>query len=202
MANKVGEKTVSIFVKHLENTITYTGAELQPHWISKQTKFFGSAIISFAGPCDVKTDEMVDLEDRLQSFHIRSKEMLHFIGEWFEGDLNLAVAKQRLFIAGFMEVLQSKLSPENSAKLWRKGNDLYFGRGSQAKKLSVSIVTVSPVSSLFHFGVNIDASGAPVEAIGLKDLGVFTKDIVPEVLELWKTEWESMIKARAKVVPR
>jgi hypothetical protein len=202
MVKKIGEKAVSIFVQFLEKKITYSGAELQPHWIAKQTKHFGSAIVAFIGPCDVKTEEMVDLEDRLQSFHIRSKEMIHFIGEWFEGDLNLAVAKQRLLIAGFMEVLQSKVSPENAAKLWRRGNDLYFGKGKEAKKLSVSIVTVSPVSSLFHFGVNIDASGAPVDAIGLMDLGVSANEMISEVLDLWKLEWESMNKVRAKVVPR
>ena len=40
----------------------------------------------------------------------------------------------------------------------RKGDDLFLGEG----KLSVSIATASPVSTLIHLGVNEDASGAPV----------------------------------------
>ena len=187
-----------LLTKFLSKEIPYFGRELSPHWVATQIGEFGSAIVAFRGACSVTTSEMVDMEDRKQNFHIEAKEMLHFLGEWFEGDLLLAVARQRLLIAGFSEVLRSKLSAEMAAKVWRRGNDLYVGE----QKLSVSIVTATPVSSLFHFGVNIDASGAPVKAIGLKDLGVDASELGQEVLALWADEWRGMEKARCKVAPR
>lgn len=187
-----------LFTKFLCEKIPYLGFELAPHWVAKRTRHFGSAVVAFRGICDVKTEEMVDLEDRQQSFHIRAEEMLHFIGEWFEGDLDLAIARQRLFISGFAETLQAHLSPEIAAKVKRQGNDLYVGES----KLSVSIVTASPVSTLFHFGVNINAAGAPVNAIGLNDLKVNPDLIAEAVLSLWSQEWSSMAKARCKVAPR
>lgn len=187
-----------LLTKFLSKEIPYFGRELTPHWIASQIGEFGSAIVAFRGACSVTTSEMVDIEDRSQNFHIEAKEMLHFIGEWFEGDLLLAVARQRLLIAGFAEILRARLAPEMASKVWRKGNDLYVGE----QKLSVSIVTATPVSTLFHFGVNVDASGAPVAAIGLKDLGLDATELGQEVLKLWSEEWRGMEKARCKVAPR
>lgn len=184
--------------KFLTKEIPYFGRELSPHWIASQLGEFGSAIVAFRGACSVTTSEMVDMEDRQQKSHIEAKEMLHFIGEWFDSDLNLAVARQRLLIAGFAELLRTKVNPDLAAKISRKGNDLYLGD----KKLSVSIVTATPVSTLFHFGVNIDASGAPVNAIGLKDLEVDATELGEEVLKLWSQELQGMEKARCKVAPR
>ncbi len=182
----------------LPEKIPYTGAELAPHWISKRTKVFESAIVAFRGPCRVETGEMVDLEDSRAGRFITAKEMVHFLGEWFDGSLELAVARQRLLIAGFAEHLRARLDAATAHTLIRRGNDLYVGE----KKLSVSIVTATPVSTLFHFGVNIDASGAPVDAIGLVELGINPEDMAKDVLKLWTEEWEGMAKARCKVAPR
>lgn len=189
---------MSLFTRCLEGKITYTGAELAPHWIAGKTGEFQSAVVAFVGPCAVATGEMVDLEDRFANAHIRAAEMLHFLGEWFEGDLNLAVARQRLFIAGFSELLRARLPAELAATVTRKGNDLFVGDG----KLSVSIVTASPVSTLFHFGVNVDFAGAPVKAAGLGALDVDALALGRDALSLWETEWRSMEKARCKVAPR
>lgn len=187
-----------MLTKFLEKEIPYFGRELSPHWVASQIGEFGSAVVAFRGACSVTTSEMVDMEDRNQNLHIEAKEMLHFIGEWFDGDLMLAVARQRLLIAGFAELLRARLNPEHASKVWRKGNDLYVGE----KKLSVSIVTATPVSTLFHFGVNVDASGAPVNAIGLKDFDLDARELGEAVLTLWSQEWKSMEKARCKVAPR
>jgi hypothetical protein len=146
----------------------------------------------------VATAEMVDLEDRRQNFRIEAAEMLHFLGEWFEGDLDLAVARQRLLIAGFAEELRRLLPAEKAARVERRGNDLFV----EGRKLSVSIVTASPVSTLFHFGVNIDPAGAPVAAIGLAELGVDASRLGEKTLAAWAEEWGSMAKARCKVAPR
>lgn len=188
----------------LEGNIPYTGAELAPHWISGRTGIFASSLVAFRGPCQVRTSEMVDLEDNRAGAFISAGEMLHFLGEWFEGDLALAVARQRLLIAGFAECLRSRLDPARAALLFRRGNDLFLASpgGGAPAKLSVSIVTASPVSTLFHFGVNIDTAGAPVRAAGLAELGVNPGELAASVLELWSEEWRGMYKARCKVAPR
>jgi hypothetical protein len=195
---------MSLFTKVLEETIPYRGSELAPHWISGRTGIFCSAIVAFRGPCAVETAELVDLEDRRQAARIEAKEMLHFLGEWFDGDLSLAVARQRLLIAGFAETLRARLAPESAQRLIRRGNDLYFKgpNGEEPRKLSVSIVTATPVSTLFHFGVNIDEAGAPVRAVGLKELDVDADSLAEEVLHAWEQEWTSMARARCKVAPR
>lgn len=194
----------TLFTEVLPGIITYTGAELAPHWIARRTGVFASSIVAFRGPCSVQTDELVDMEDRLANERILAAEMLHFLGEWFDGSLELAVARQRLLIAGFAELLRRHLPPEKAAHLYRRGNDLYVAdaHGENPAKLSVSIVTSSAVSTLFHFGVNIDAQGAPVRAVGLRELGVNPDTLAREVLEAWHNEWESMVTARCKVAPR
>jgi hypothetical protein len=183
----------------LSEKISYTGHELAPHWISARTGVFASAVVAFRGPCEVATSELVDLEDQRENETIRAGEMLHFLGEWFEGDLLLGIARQRLFIAGFAELLSAKLS---GRRVERRGNDLFVEQKGESAKLSVSIVTASPVSTLFHFGVNIDASGAPVRAIGLKDLDIDPNVLARETLALWSEEWNAMLKARCKVAAR
>jgi hypothetical protein len=96
------------------------------------------------------------------------------------------------------------LPVSTASQLYRSGNDLYIAEthGENPAKLSVSIVTSSAVSTLFHFGVNIDTRGAPVKAVGLKGLGVDPDSLAREVLSTWHKEWESMVTARCKVAPR
>lgn len=197
-------EAVKLTTKFLDENIGYSGRELAPLWISARTGIFGPAVVAFRGRCKVETDEMVDMEDRRQRSRIEAAEMLHFLGEWFDGDLGLAVARQRLFIAGFLEALARRIELPLGTSLERSGNDLYMvDPGAKARwKLSVSIVTASSVSTLFHFGVNIDASGAPVSAIGLADLRVDATQLAKDVLAAWEQEWESMAKARCKVIPR
>jgi hypothetical protein len=83
----------------LEESIGYSGKELAAHWISQRTGHYQNSIVAFRGPTSVRSQEMVDLEDRRKNLHIEAKEMLHFLGEWFDGDLNLAITRQRLLIA-------------------------------------------------------------------------------------------------------
>jgi hypothetical protein len=192
---------MSLFTFFLEEKIPYTGNELAPHWIAGRTGEFRSSIVAFRGPCRVATAEMVDLEDRFASAHIEAREMLHFLGEWFEGDLPLAIARQRLFIAGFADLVRERMSPK-AGEIARDGNDLYLKKGDERAKLSVSIVTATPVSTLFHFGVNIDFEGAPVTAAGLGQLDIGANEIGQAALDLWAKEWASMGKARCKVAAR
>ena len=188
----------------LPGIITYTGAELSPHWIAQRTGIFANSLVAFRGACSVLTQEMVDMEDRMAHSKILAAEMLHFLGEWFDCSLEMAVTRQRLFIASFAEVLRRHLPGDKASFFYRRGNDLFFSdqTGEYPSKLSVSIVTASAVSTLFHFGVNIDPQGAPIRAIGLKQLGVEPESLARETLNAWQNEWESIHKDRCKVVPR
>jgi hypothetical protein len=197
------ERVSALHAAWLAERIPYTGHELAPHWISGKTGVFASAIVAFRGPCRVNTGELVDLEDSRAARFIESAEMLHFLGEWFDGSLELAVARQRLLIAGFAETLRERLPAEETRRLVRRGNDLFLHEASgPPAKLSVSIVTATSVSTLFHFGVNIETAGAPVKAVGLSELGVDPERLALDVLKAWQEEWDGMAKARCKVAPR
>ena len=65
----------------------------------------------------------------------------------------------------------------------------------------MSIATVSPVSTLIHFGINVDPAGAPVPAVGLAELGIDPTSFAPALLDLLDAELEGIAHARAKVAP-
>jgi hypothetical protein len=77
----------------------------------------------------------------------------------------------------------------------RSGDDLFV----HGRKLTVAICTCSPVSLLFHFGVNVDPGGAPVAAIGLEELGIDAKSFALAVIERYARECESIELALRKV---
>lgn len=193
--------------KLLEASRAYTGPELRPHYILSETKLEGSSLIAFRGPCEVKTDHLVDWEDRLENDSIQAKEMVHFLGEFFGVSLVTGVFFQRLFVSILKEQIERWMP---SMAVVREGDDLYWiqtnkdERLSQRYKLTVSIVTVSAVSSLFHLGLNLDATGAPVQAEGLFKMGLKQDQVIPliqSVLTRVEQEWGSVMKACTKVRP-
>ncbi len=187
-------------IQWLEEVLPYTGVELRPQWLSERTGVFSSSLVAFRGPCLVPTEALVDAEDVQQEARIQSKEMLHFLGEFFHEDLRLSVARQRLLVALFCETIR-KHAPRDG-EFRRFGDDIYYCSQQGRKKLTVSIVTASPVSTLLHFGVNIDPSGAPLPAIGLQEFSIDPKDLALEILEKWKEELCSQEQACCKVYPR
>lgn len=181
---------IQILFSHQERP--YTGVELRPHFLLTELGLKGSGLAAFMGPCQVRTEHLVDWEDRLAQDRIEARKMIHFMGEFFGVTLREGVLRQRLLIASIAESLPG---------VRREGNDLFKGD----RKLSVSIVTASPVSLLLHLGINIDPTGAPVPAIGLLELGLSSEDIsekwAPAILQRFATEWESVDWACAKVRP-
>jgi hypothetical protein len=178
--------------------ITYTGRELRSHWGLERTGVYGSLITAFVGPCDVPTAHLVDQEDRLANDHIRAKSMLHFIGEFYGTNLEAGVLYQRLFINWAETLLNKRL--EAGVRVVRSGDDLFVGD----RKLSVSIATVSPVSVLIHWALNIDPTGAPVKAIGLAELGLKAAellDFAKQLLHYYSEEIEGIRLAQCKVRP-
>ncbi len=178
----------------IDKEIKYIGEQLSPHWIYKNYNIMGNAIVSFIGECEVSLSHMVDIEDVVNNEPIYSKLMLSFIEENFDSTLTEMVYKQRLLVTITKELIEKKYP---SVNITRNGDDLFIGD----KKLSVSIATKSITSSLIHFGLNIDANGAPVNAADLtKDVGVSNiKEFALDIMEKYSKEVEDIFLATSKV---
>jgi hypothetical protein len=184
-------------VQWLDRELAYTGPELRPHWILSNFKIQGSAVVAFCGRCEVRTENLVDWEDRIASDHIRAARMVHFVGEFFGPSLREAVWMQRLFVGILSEILREEFGVATT----RTGDDLWVGAGESRRKLSVSIVTSSAVSQLLHIGINVDPACAPVPAVGLGELGVDAVGFARIALERFARETVSVWDATTKVMP-
>ncbi len=181
-------------VRWLPRKIAYDGSQLRAHWILRATGLVGDALVAFRGPCALPQEEIADLEDLLDHAKIAGDDMLHFIGERFDdGDLDRATLRQRLLVARALEILR-QMAPR-ARDLRRDGDDLFAGKG----KLSVSVATRSAVSTLLHFGINVDNRGTPVRTASLGDLGVEPGRFARAVLRQTQLEEDSMAHARCKV---
>jgi hypothetical protein len=98
----------------------------------------------------------------------------------------------RLFASIVKETLE-EMSP--GIVVTRDGDDLFVND----RKLTVAVCTVSPLSLLFHFGVNVNPSGAPVSAVGLKKFDIDAKQFGLAALERYRHECESIERAIRKV---
>ena len=170
----------------------YDGRQLTSLWIFHQLGVVGDAIAAFRGPCRVELTEMVDQADVRARSPIFSADMLHFLVEHFESDLEKAVLRQRLLVVTIGEELARR-----GAVVHRAGDDLFLG----PRKLSVSIATVTPVSVVIHTGINIRPGDAPVPAAGLDDLGLARawEEIATGVMQAYAKETEGVRLARCKV---
>ncbi len=178
----------------IDKEIKYTGKELSPHWIYKNFNIMGNAIAAFIGECDVNLSHMVDIEDVINNEPIYSKKMLNIIEENFNSSLVEMVFKQRLLVTITKELIENNYP---AVKILRNGDDLFINN----KKLSVSIATKSITSTLIHFGLNINADGAPVKAAdlindaGIKDI----KQFALQILNKYKEEITDIELAASKV---
>jgi len=176
----------------LGDGMPYSGSELRSHFVREAAGIRCDGVVAFTGPCGVEGARLVDLEDAESGSIIRAERMLHFIGEHFQVPLREANYRLRLFaaIAG-----ETACGMGRGATIRRDGDDLFVGE----RKLSVAIATVSPTSALFHFGVNLDPSGAPVPAVGLDELGLEAEVYARAVMERYRDEIESVEVALRKV---
>ncbi len=183
----------SKFIDELEN---YDGSQLVSLRSYLRHKLLGDSIVAWVGSCDVTFEHMVDGEDLLDQARIAGDQMLHFIVEKFDCTLLAAVALQRLLAAIVKDELQ-RSSPKRdlAVNLRRDGDDIFLGD----KKLSISIATQSPLSSLIHFAVNITNVGTPVETLSLEDLGLEPKRFAQQVMSVFCREVETVIEATHKV---
>ena len=176
----------------IDNEIKYIGSQLAPHWIYKNFKIQGDAIVAFCGECEVKLSEMVDIEDVINNEPIYSRYMLSFITEQFNTELVEGVLRQRLLITVIKEALENR-----GFSVKRDGDDLFVN----GKKISVSIATKSLTSVLIHTGLNIISDGAPISVSGLEsDLGIKDiKEFALEVMQKYSAELDDIKLASTKV---
>jgi len=174
----------------LEEPTAYTGAELRSGWVREQTGLDGDAAAGFVGPCNVPNANLVDLDDVRAGTFIRAASMAHVIAEHPGCALPEAVLRQRLMVAILGELLAG------TGKLARRdGDDLYY----DGRKLTVSIAAPSSVSSLIHLGINVDPAGAPVPAIGLREMQIDARPLLSDLLERYARELDTAAYAATKV---
>jgi hypothetical protein len=176
--------------KFLDTTEKYDGAQLVSLRSYLQHGLLGDSIVAWVGACDVTFEHMVDGEDLLEKAVIAGDKMLHFIIEKFDVSLFAAVCMQRLFASIVRDELLAA-----APTMFREGDDLYVGD----RKLSISIATQSPVSSLIHFAVNVVNDGTPVKTLCLRDLGVEPRAFAEKVMRRFCTEIETSVVATHKV---
>ncbi|HLD35604.1 MAG TPA: DUF366 family protein [Planctomycetota bacterium] len=188
----------------LPKKIKYTGQQLTSLWAYRNFGLLGDSIVAFIGPCNIPFRLMADVEDVRGRHKIYSSLMLHFIVEHFDCDLEKAVLRQRLLACIVKETLGS------SHKIRRIGDDLYDPdihrdsaslRGTQDAKLSISVATVSPVSTMIHFAINIETKRTPVKTAGLNDYKINPKQFALKVMQGYAEEMQSIKQARCKVYP-
>lgn len=191
------KKDIMLRYKFIKDKLTYTGRELTSHWIYRNFNLQGDALVAFVGPAQVK-ESLVDMVDRKKNREIRSSLMLHFISEYFDMALEKTILRERLFISLLSQEI-NRVSKKYIVE--RRGNDLYV----RDKKLSVAIATLTPVSSIFHVGLNIISSGtAPgpwcgVKLIGLRELSISARTLADKVAKLYRHELEDVLISRSKV---
>jgi hypothetical protein len=177
--------------RFLDTVEQYDGAQLVSLRNYLKHGLLGDSVVAWVGPCDVHLDHMVDGEDLLAHARICGAEMLHFIVEMFDSSLFAAVAVQRLLAS----IVCDELRGRGASALFREGDDLYQGD----RKLSISIATQSPMSSLIHFAVNVVNRGTPVKTLALEDLGVEPRVLADAVMTRFCAEMEGIRVATRKV---
>jgi hypothetical protein len=175
----------------MDKRINYDGSQLHSHFALFEAGILGDSMVAFFGSANVTDNYLVDMIDRTASHTIVAKEMLHFIVEHFPADLMLAVFRQRLLVA----IARETLVQHCDCPVERRGDDLFIND----RKLTVSIATISPVSTLIHFAVNINPEGAPVPAIGLAEMGVDAREFALDLMRRVDQELEAIAHAIVKV---
>ena len=178
--------------KLIADPIAYTGDQLRSHWAYEKYDIQGDSIVAFIGPCDVTIDKLVDLADRKEHKIIYSEEMLHFIVEHFDRDLEKTLLRQKLLITIVMEKLNHRLK---GAPVHRLGDDLF----DEDRKLSVSIATLTPVSTMIHAGINISSQNTPVKTKGLREYEIDPGELAEAVMNQYRAEMKFLTLARCKV---
>ena len=188
----------------VDRNFKYDGSQLRSLFAYLEFGLQGDSIVSWVGPCDIPIQHMVDGEDKLAKATICGDLMLHFIVERFGAGLETMVVWQRLLANIVRDIIWSQLAEgaaptalggASALLLRRDGDDLFLAE----KKLSISIATVSPVSGLMHFAVNVENSGTPVPTLSLKELGLEAGALARAIMQAFVVESADVRAATCKV---
>jgi hypothetical protein len=182
--------------KFIDANSLYDGTQLVSLHNYLKHGLLGDSIIAWVGPCNVSFEHMVDGEDLLARATIAGDKMVHFIVEKFDSSLLAAVGLQRLLASIVKDILLRESGERALAQtLIRDGDDIFSGE----RKLSISIATQSPVSSLIHFAVNVTNEGTPVKTLSLADLKIEPKAFAITVMDAFSKEVATIVEATQKV---
>jgi hypothetical protein len=176
----------------VKEQIAYTGAQLRSNFAYSAFGIIGDSIVAFSGPCDVKRSEMVDIEDLKAGNRIYSDDMLHFIAEHHDTDLEKSVLRQLLLVNIVKDKLNRKLG---QIVITRVHTDLF----DDDSKLSVSVATATPISTLIHLGINISSLNTPVKTKGLADYDIEPLAFAGVVMQEYVAEIDKVYHSRCKV---
>jgi len=183
-----------------QKSLIYDGAQLTPLHTYQNYKISGDSIVSWVAPCNVTLEHMVDYEDKIAHEKICGDMMLHFIVEFFPANLAFGVCLQRIFASLAMDLILEMSKAK--FKIRRSGDDLYVNQGKSAEgKLSISIASVSAVSTMIHFALNVVNSGTPVKTASLDDLKINPAEFSIEMMKRFCKEYDSILFATVKVKP-
>jgi hypothetical protein len=188
----LSERYSVLGTRWLDQEIEYTGCQLRSHFVREAGGIRTDGVVAFAGMCRVCTADLVDLEDAGEGAVIRAEKMLHFIGEHFGCSLREANYRLRVFASIAADLLREEGA---GPALRREGDDIFV----EERKMSVGVATMTSVSAVFHFGLNIDPSGSPVRAAGLSEFGLEAESVAGRILERYRSECESIEFAVRKV---
>jgi len=187
----VSPGTLNVVV--LDRELTYDGTQLCTAFVDRHAPGDADAAVCFTGAADVPRENLVDLEDAEAGAVIYSPLMAHVVLEHRGVALAEAVWRQRMLVHLAGRWIEGRCG----ARVDIRGDDLFVHGG----KLSVSVATSSPRGSLIHLGVNVETEGAPVVAVGLRDLRIPADEFLEAVARLYADELVSAAHAAGKVRP-
>lgn len=180
----------------ISQEFAYDGSQLRSLFAYLGHGVQGNSIVSWVGACAIPIDHMLDGEDLLAGETIAGAKMVHFILERFETQLFGAVALQRLMASIVMDVLREHVDDDvMAASFRRQGDDIFFGEG----KMSISIATLTPMSALIHFAVNVTNEGTPVKTAALSEIYFDPKKFAAVVMDRVAREVTDIETATVKV---
>jgi uncharacterized protein len=187
--------------KFVEKEFAYDGAQLHSLFGYMEHGLAGDSAVAWIGSCSIPFANMADGEDVVAGATIAGDRMVHFIIEKFHAPLIAGVALQRLFAAIVLDLLRENVLPAVALRLSREGDDLYLANttANDRGKLSISIATVSPISTLIHFAINCTNSGTPVKTACLTDLSIDPVTFAREALRRLENEVNDIDFATVKV---
>lgn len=187
-----------------EQISVYDGRQLSPLFAYRTFGVEGHSIVSWVGPCAIPDEHIVDIEDLRAKARIEGSMMLHFIVEVFGANLREMVALQRLFASIAVEQLKSlgqNVEGQTRFPIRREGDDLFVQLRDREGKLSISIASLSSVSGMIHFAVNVTNDGTPVPTASLEDLRISAKEYSERLSQAFASEFQSIVRATQKVKP-